>query len=58
MYRRRRGISLVFLIYLIIGIFVAFDYGYITGRLLRSIASAILAVLLWWLVLLGVDFRL
>ena len=59
-YRRRYGYrtySLVFLIYVLIGIFVAFDRHYITVSLLKALLSAILAVLLWWLVLLGVDLH-
>jgi hypothetical protein len=58
-YRRYgyRTYSLVFLIYILIGIFVAFDRHYITASLLKALLSAILAVLLWWLVLLGVDLH-
>jgi hypothetical protein len=53
-----RSISLVGLIYLIIGVAVAWDRGYITGRLLKSLVSAVAAVFLWWLPLLGVNLRL
>ena len=57
-YRRYyRGYSLVFLIYVLIGIFVAFDRHYITASLLKAILSALLAIFLWWLVLLGVDLH-
>jgi hypothetical protein len=55
---RRGGISLLFLIYLVIGVFVAWDHGYISRSLLRSVANALLAILLWFLVLLGVDLRI
>ena len=58
MWRRRGGISLLFLIYLVIGVFVAWDHGYISRSLLKSVVNAILAVLLWFLVLLGVDLRI
>jgi uncharacterized membrane protein YbjE (DUF340 family) len=58
MWGRRGGISLLFLIYLVIGVFVAWDHGYITRSLLRSVVNAVLAVLLWFLVLLGVDLRI
>ena len=60
-YRRRYGYrtySIVFLIYVLIGIFVAFDRGYITVSLLKALLSALLAVFLWFLVLLGVDLHI
>ena len=60
-YRRRYGYrtySIVFLIYVLIGIFVAFDRGYITISLLKAVLSALLAVFLWFLVLLGVDLHI
>lgn len=56
--RYRPHISLVGLIYLIIGVFIAWDRGYIDERLLERLISALLAVFLWILVLLGVDFRI
>jgi hypothetical protein len=59
-YRRRYGYrtySIVFLIYVLIGIFVAFDRGYITVSLMKAVLSALLAVFLWFLVLLGVDLH-
>ena len=49
------GIGVVGLIYIIIGVFIAWDRGYIDAELLRRAAGALLAVLLWFLVLLGVD---
>ena len=55
---RSRGISLIGLIYLIIGVFVAWDKGYLNPDLLRKFASALLAILLWFLVLLGVDLHI
>ena len=61
MVRRRygyRSYGLVFLVYVLIGIFVAFDRGYLTVSLLKAILSALLAIFLWWLVLLGVDLRI
>ena len=58
-YRRGyRTYSIVFLIYVLIGIFVAFDRGYITVSLLKALLSALLAVFLWFLVLLGVDLHI
>ncbi len=56
MFRRRFGI--IGLIYIIIGIIVAFDKSYITVALLKALLSAILAILLWWLVLLGVNLHI
>ena len=51
-------VSLVGLIYLIIGVFIAWDRGYIDEGLVEKIVSALLAVFLWILVLLGVDFHI
>lgn len=56
--RRRSGISLLLLVWIIVGIVLAVIYDYITLPLLREVASALLAVLLWPLVLLGIDLRL
>lgn len=56
--RIRGGFSFVGLIYILIGIFVAWDHGYITVSLLKRIVSALLAIFLWVLVLIGVDFHL
>jgi hypothetical protein len=55
MHRRFR--SLLLLIYLIIGIFIAWGRGYIGLVFLKVLASALLAVVLWWLVLLGVNLH-
>jgi hypothetical protein len=54
----RRRFGLVGLIYIIIGLVVAWNRGYITVALLKAVLSAILAVLLWWLVLLGVSLHI
>lgn len=54
----RRRYSLVFIIYVIIGIVVAWERGYITVALLKAVLSALLAIFLWWLVLLGVNLHL
>ena len=43
---------------LIIGGFIAWDHCYISLAWLRVVASAILAILLWWLVLLGVNLHI
>lgn len=55
---RWRWRSLVILIWVLIGIYVAWVYDYITPGILRTIAEALLAVFLWFLVLLGVDLHI
>ena len=47
--------SIVILIYAIIGIIIAWDRGYIFLAWLKTTASILLAIGLWWLVLLGVN---
>ncbi|GAA2844021.1 hypothetical protein GCM10010517_00020 [Streptosporangium fragile] len=54
----RRGISLIGLIYILVGLYVAWVHDYITPGLLKDVAEALLAVFLWFLVLLGVDLHL
>ena len=49
--------SLAFLIYVIIGIVVAWNHGYIFFSWLKATASIILAVFLWWLVRPGVNVQ-
>jgi len=56
--RYRPGIGIVGLIYIVIGVFVAWDQGYIGTDLVRRVASALLAIILWFLVLLGVDMHI
>jgi hypothetical protein len=51
-------ISFLGLIYIVVGIIIAVTKHYITIAWLKIIASGILAVLLWWLVLLGVNLHL
>ena len=48
---------LVVLVYIVIGIVVAWDRGYATLAWLKTLASGLLAVFLWWLVLLGVNLH-
>jgi hypothetical protein len=55
---RRHSIGLVGIVYLVIGIVVAWQRGYLTVSLLKAVFSAILAVLLWFLVLLGVNLKI
>ena len=56
--RRRTNVSVFFLVYIIIGIVVAAQKGYITISLLKALLSALLAVFLWFLVLLGVNLHI
>ncbi len=48
---------IVISLYLIIGIVIAWDHGYLGLAWLRTLASVVLAVFLWWLVLLGVNLH-
>jgi hypothetical protein len=48
---------LIIFIYVVVGAFVAWDHHYLTLSWLKTLASALLAVLLWWLVLLGVNLH-
>ena len=49
---------LLILVYIIIGLIVAWEHHYITVAFLKTLLSAILAILLWWLVLLGVSLHI
>ena len=49
--------SIVILIYAIIGIIIAWDRGYIFLAWLKTTASILLVIFLWWLVLLGVNLH-
>jgi hypothetical protein len=51
-----RGI--VVLLYLVIGGVIAWDHGYLGLGWLKSLASAILAIFLWWLIPLGVNLHI
>ena len=48
---------LLWVIYIIVGVFIAWDRGYLSIYVLKVIASALLAIVLWWLVLLGVNLH-
>jgi hypothetical protein len=50
--------NLIILVYLVIGGFIAWDHGYLGLAWLRTLASALLAIFLWWLVLLGVNLHI
>lgn len=55
--RTRLG-SLLFTAWILIGIWIAVVHSYITVAWVKAVVSAVLAVVLWPLVLLGVDLRL
>ncbi|MEV6035526.1 hypothetical protein AB0L65_30510 [Nonomuraea sp. NPDC052116] len=50
--------ALILFVYIVIGIYVGWVYHYITPGLLRDLAEALLAVFLWFLVLLGIDLHI
>ena len=50
--RRRGGPGLLGIIYFFVGVFVASDHNYIHHGSLGQVASAVLAIVLWPLVLL------
>ena len=54
----RRRFSLLGLIYVLVGIYVAFANDYITVRIIKLVLSALLAIFLWPLVLLDVDLHI
>jgi hypothetical protein len=57
--RRRRGPSLVLLVYLVVGVAVAASHDYFSNvNTVRDVFAAVLAVVLWPLVLLGIDLHL
>jgi predicted PurR-regulated permease PerM len=56
--RRARNVSLLVVVWVLVGLVVAVQRGYITAALLRLIVSAVLAVLLWPLVLLGISLHI
>ena len=51
--------SLLMVVYVIVGVIVAANRDYLAGLdTIREIVSALLAILLWPLVLLGVNLRI
>jgi hypothetical protein len=49
--------GLIVLIYIIIGVYIAWNRGYLTVGLLKGVLQALLAIVLWFLILLGVDLH-
>jgi hypothetical protein len=58
MIKRRRGIGLGLALWLVVGVVMAIVRGYITSDLLAAVGSALLAILLWPLLFLGIDLRI
>jgi hypothetical protein len=52
-----RRVSLLGLIYIIVGIYIAWTRHYISVSVLKTVLQALLAVFLWFLILLGVDLH-
>ncbi len=57
--RSRRAPSLLVVIYVIVGVAIAASHHYFTHlSTIRQIVSAALAILLWPLILLGIDLHI
>lgn len=54
----KRRHSWLFIIWVIVGLIVAWEHVYITLRYVELLVSAVLAVFLWPLVLLHVNLRI
>lgn len=54
----RSGVSIGTVIYLVIGVVVAMNRGYMVFGTVSDLLSAILAVVLWPLLLFGVDLHM
>jgi hypothetical protein len=50
--------GVLFFIYVIVGLVIAWQHSYVNATLLRLILSALLAIFLWPLILLGVGLHL
>ena len=53
-----RRYSWLFIIWVIVGLVVAWTHSYITVYLLKLVLSALLAIFLWPLVLLGINLHI
>jgi hypothetical protein len=49
---------LLVLVYIGVGIFVAWERSYLTLPILKIVGSVVLAILFWWLLLLGVNLHI
>ena len=50
--------SWFWIVYVIVGLVVAWEKHYITLPVVKVAASAVLAVFLWWLALIGVNLHI
>jgi hypothetical protein len=48
---------LIGIIYFIVGVVIAWTHAYLGLAFLKTAASALLGIFLWWLVLLGVNLH-
>jgi hypothetical protein len=56
---RLRLTGIVGIVYVVVGLIVAQQHHYFNNLgTIKRVGSAVLAVLLWWLVLLGIDLRI
>ena len=55
---RVRAFSLIVLIYILVGIYIAWVHHYLTLTLLKNLASALIAIFLWFLILLGANLHI
>lgn len=53
-----RKLNWLWIIWVVAGIALAWTHSYLTAALARVMLSALLAILLWPLVLLGVNLRI
>ncbi len=60
MFRRRsRGIGLIGLVYIVVGVIIADRHHYLENiHGIRGVISAILAIVLWPLILLGINLHI
>lgn len=59
MHRRYRLPSLFVIAYVVIGLIIADRHHYFTNvGTIKRFFSAVLAVLLWWLILLGINLHI
>jgi ABC-type anion transport system duplicated permease subunit len=57
--RRRRSVSLGFVVWLVIGVIVAANHHYLENvKTIGAVLSALLAILLWPLILLGTKITI
>jgi hypothetical protein len=54
----RGSFSLLVLIYLIVGVVIAWKNDYLNLGFLKIVLSALFAIVLWFLVLLGVNLHI